>query len=101
MRDVLDGQRDSFLRDGPPPAALRIDRIDRCIGLLVDHQDEIAAAIDHDFGCRPALLSKFTDISGSIGPLKHARDHLRIEADPGQYKIDLTFRSYVPSVVEP
>jgi coniferyl-aldehyde dehydrogenase len=77
MRAVLDGQRASFLRDGPPPAELRIDRIDRCIGLLVDHQNEIAAAIDQDFGCRPALLSKFTDISGSIGPLKHARDHLR------------------------
>ncbi|MEI7780373.1 MAG: aldehyde dehydrogenase family protein, partial [Planctomycetota bacterium] len=77
LRALLDGQRDAFLRDGPPPATLRIDRIERCIGLLVDHQDEIAAAIDHDFGCRPALLSKFTDISGSIGPLKHARDHLR------------------------
>ena len=76
MRSILDAQRAAFLREGPPPVAVRRDRLDRCIGLLVDHQDEIAAAIDRDFGCRPPALSKFTDIWGSIGPLKYARDRL-------------------------
>jgi len=77
MRAILDSQRAAFLREGPPPAAVRRDRLDRCIGILIDHQDELAAAIDHDFGGRPAALSKFTDIGGSIGPLRYARDHLR------------------------
>ena len=77
LRGLLARQREAFLRDGPPPAEVRIDRIDRCIGLLVDHQDAIAAAIDQDFGCRPALLSKFTDVSASIEPLKQVRGQLR------------------------
>lgn len=77
LRELFDRQREAFLRDGPPPAEVRIDRIDRCIGLLVDHQDAIAAAIDHDFGCRPTLLSKFTDVSASIEPLKQVRGQLR------------------------
>ena len=77
LRGVFDRQRRAFLDDGPPSAAVRRDRLDRCIGLLVDHQDELAAAMDRDFGGRPMPLSRFTDISGSIGPLKHARDNLQ------------------------
>jgi coniferyl-aldehyde dehydrogenase len=74
---LLDRQREAFLRDGPPSAEVRIDRIERCIGLLVDHQDAIAAAIDHDFGCRPTLLSRLTDVSASIELLKQVRTNVR------------------------
>ena len=76
MRALLERQRKAFLNDGPPSAEVRIDRINRCIGLLVDHQDEIADALNKDFGSRSSQMSKFTDVSGSIGPLKHSRDHL-------------------------
>jgi coniferyl-aldehyde dehydrogenase len=77
MRTLLDKQRAAYLRDGPPSAEVRIDRIDRCIGLLVDHQDEIADALNKDFGSRSPQMSKFTDVSGSIGPLKHAKESVR------------------------
>ncbi|MFN5757954.1 MAG: coniferyl aldehyde dehydrogenase [Planctomycetia bacterium] len=77
LRSLLARQREAFLRDGPPSAKVRIDRIDRCIGLLVDHQDELAAAVDADFGCRSPLLTKFTDISASLDPLKQARRNVR------------------------
>src|SRR5262245_27640594 len=78
MRAVLDKQRAAYLRDGPPTAEVRIDRIDRCISLLVDHQEEIAEALQKDFGSRPIPMSKFTDVAGSIGPLKHAKANLKI-----------------------
>lgn len=77
LRGLLARQREAFLRDGPPSAEVRIDRIDRCIGLLVDHQDELAAAVDADFGCRSTLFTRFTDVSASIEPLKQARRHVR------------------------
>ena len=77
MRAILDKQRAAYLKDGPPSAEVRIDRIDRCIALLVDHQDEIADALNKDFGSRSPQMSKFTDVSGSIGPLKHAKENLR------------------------
>ena len=72
LRAMLDKQRAAYLHDGPPSAEIRIDRIDRCIGLLVDHQEEIAEALNKDFGSRAVQMSKFTDVAGSIGPLKHA-----------------------------
>jgi len=77
MRAILDKQRAAYLKDGPPSAEIRIDRLDRCIGILVDHQDEIADALNKDFGNRSPQMTKFTDVAGSIGPLKHAKENVR------------------------
>src|SRR5262245_1658278 len=77
MRAILDKQRAAYLKDGPPSAEVRIDRLDRAIGLLVDHAEEIADALNRDFGNRSPQMSKFTDVAGSIGPLKHAKDNLK------------------------
>ena len=77
MKSLLEKQRAAYLKDGPPSAEVRIDRINRCISLLVEHQDEIADALNKDFGSRSPQMSKFTDVSGSIGPLKHARENLK------------------------
>ncbi|WP_296598237.1 coniferyl aldehyde dehydrogenase [Phenylobacterium sp.] len=77
MQGILARQKAAHLRDGAPTAEQRIDRIDRCIGLLVDHRAQIEEAVNQDFGSRSREATAFTDIAGSIGPLKHARDNLR------------------------
>jgi coniferyl-aldehyde dehydrogenase len=45
--------------------------------LLVTHEAKIVRALTADFGARPPEASGITDIAGSIGPLKHAKAHLR------------------------
>jgi coniferyl-aldehyde dehydrogenase len=77
MQDILDRQKAAHLRDGPMSAAKRVDWIDRCVGLLVDHAREIEDALNSDFGDRSKEASAFTDVAGSIGPLKHAKEHLK------------------------
>jgi coniferyl-aldehyde dehydrogenase len=77
MRDVLARQRSAHIKDGPPSSARRIDWIDRAIALIVDNRDTIAEALREDFGHRSVHASLFTDVSGSIGPLKHARAHVK------------------------
>jgi coniferyl-aldehyde dehydrogenase len=77
MTDILARQKAAHLRDGPPSAAVRIDRLDRCVKLLIDYEKQITAAINTDFGNRPAEVTGVTDIAGSIGPLKHAKAHLQ------------------------
>jgi coniferyl-aldehyde dehydrogenase len=74
---LLERQKAAHLRDGPPSAAQRIERIDRCIGLLADHRREIEEALDADFGSRSREGSAFTDIAASIATLKHARAGLK------------------------
>ncbi|MET0937518.1 MAG: coniferyl aldehyde dehydrogenase [Luteibacter sp.] len=76
MHAVLERQKLAQLADGPPSAAVRIDRLDRAIGLLVDHAGEIAEALREDFGHRSVHGSLVTDVAASIEPLKHARKHL-------------------------
>ena len=76
MRDILAKQKAAHLRDGAPSLAKRIDWLDRCIGLLVDYSTEIEQALMADFGARSADATRFTDVAGSIGPLKHAKAHV-------------------------
>ncbi len=77
MLAVLDRQKAAHLRDGAPTAEQRIERLDRCIGLLVDHAKDIQEALNEDFGNRSKDATLLTDVSGSIGPLKHAKENVR------------------------
>ncbi len=76
MNALLAKQKAAHLRDGAPSAEKRIERIDRCINLLIDNRAAIEDALNQDFGSRSREATAFTDIAGSIGPLKHAREHL-------------------------
>src|SRR5579875_1183866 len=76
MHEILARQKAAHIRDGAPSAKLRIDRLDRCIKLLIDYEKEIVAAVNADFGNRPAEVTGVTDVGGSLGPLKHAKAHV-------------------------
>ncbi len=52
LNEILAKQRDAQLKDGAPSAEIRIDRLNRCIGLLVDRRRDIEAALSADFGAR-------------------------------------------------
>jgi coniferyl-aldehyde dehydrogenase len=77
MKALLAKQKAAHLRDGEPSAEKRIERLDRCIALLVENQSAIEDALNTDFGSRSREATAFTDIAASIGPLKHTRDNLR------------------------
>ncbi|MEI7875356.1 MAG: coniferyl aldehyde dehydrogenase, partial [Alphaproteobacteria bacterium] len=76
LNGLLSKQRAAQSRDGAPSAAVRIDRLNRCVALLVDFRGEIEAALEADFGARSRQATAFTDVAASIGSLKHARDHV-------------------------
>ena len=76
MQASLEAQRTSYLNEGMVSASTRIDRIDRAIDALVRHSESISNAMNEDFGCRPRQVNLMTDVSGSIGCLKHCRQNL-------------------------
>ncbi|HEY1561206.1 MAG TPA: coniferyl aldehyde dehydrogenase [Caulobacteraceae bacterium] len=86
MHTLLERQKAAQLRDGAPSAEQRIERIDRCIGLLVDHRVEIEEALNADFGARSKEASAFTDVASSIGTLKHAKANLKAWMKPEKRK---------------
>jgi coniferyl-aldehyde dehydrogenase len=75
LERVLAAQRAAFTAAMPEPLAVRADRIDRAIAMLVDHKDGFAKAVSADFGHRSTEQTLMTDIMPSVGALKQARKH--------------------------
>jgi coniferyl-aldehyde dehydrogenase len=75
MQAILEKQRASFTAAMPEPMALRRDRMDRAIAMLIDHKDSFAKAVSADFGHRSSEQTLMTDIMPSVSAMKHARKH--------------------------
>ncbi len=73
LEALLRAQRAAFHAEGPVSAAVRRDRLDRAIDLLVTSQAAICEAVASDFGQRPAELTRFMDIFPAVHGLKFAR----------------------------
>ncbi len=76
MQRLLEVQRSAFMTSLPVGAALRIDRLNRAIAMMVDHAERWAAAASEDFGHRPRAITMISDVIASINALKHAKKHL-------------------------
>lgn len=88
MRTVLEAQRAAHLREGEPSVAKRKDWLNRCIQLLITHESELVEALNADFGNRSKDMTRLTDIAGSIGPVKYARDNLEKWMRTEKRKVD-------------
>jgi coniferyl-aldehyde dehydrogenase len=86
MKAVLARQKAANIAEGAPSIEQRIERIDRCIKLLIGHETAIVKALNDDFGNRAAAVSGITDVAGSIGPLKHAKANVKAWMRPEKRK---------------
>ncbi|HEX3888858.1 MAG TPA: coniferyl aldehyde dehydrogenase [Phenylobacterium sp.] len=86
MAQVLRRQKAAHIRDGAPTAEQRIDRIDRAIAAVIKHEPAIVKALTQDFGSRAEAVSGITDVGASIGPMKHAKAHLKAWMKPEKRK---------------
>jgi coniferyl-aldehyde dehydrogenase len=77
LQAILDTQRSAFRKEGPVALATRIDRLDRCIALLVDNKEAICEAVNRDFACRSQYVTQMTDIMNSVGSLKFVKKNLK------------------------
>ncbi|PCI34595.1 MAG: coniferyl aldehyde dehydrogenase [Alphaproteobacteria bacterium] len=76
MTDILDRQRAALMADLPVSKAVRVDRLNRAIALLLDHKDDFIAALNEDYGGRTEEVTLFADIVPSVQALKYARNHV-------------------------
>lgn len=66
-------QKAARIAEGPVSLAVRKDRIQRAINMLVKHRDALCEAVNADFGNRPRVVTMMFDLMGSLASLKHAR----------------------------
>jgi coniferyl-aldehyde dehydrogenase len=69
-------QRAAFDADLTVAAAVRRDRLKRCIAMMKAHGEDFAAAMSEDFGHRSLAQSMLTDIAASIAPARQALKQL-------------------------
>jgi coniferyl-aldehyde dehydrogenase len=76
IADALRVQRNGFLRDGPPTAAVRQNRIDRLAALTLENVETISDAMREDFGNRPVQAAIISDLLGSLSDVAFIRRNL-------------------------
>lgn len=86
MQELLDRQRREFLEHGPPSAELRIQRLDRLIASLIEHETRIIDACVSDFGHRSRDTSRWTEVAAVIEGIKYCKKHLRDWVKPERRK---------------
>ncbi len=91
MHALLETQRKAGIKNGPPSYETRIERLDRLIGLLVDHKDEICETLSKDFGHRNSLQSILGDIADGIGCAKYAKANLKKWMKPSKRHAEKPF----------
>ncbi len=88
MRALLDAQRKSFMAELPVSAAIRRDRLERALKLILEHKDGFVKALSDDFGHRSTEMTLVTDIMASVKPIKHALKHFEAWMRPEKRSLD-------------
>ncbi len=88
MAALLQQQRAAFTAELPVGAAVRKDRLQRGVALLLKHKDGFVRTLSDDFGHRSAEMSLVTDIMGSLKPMKHALSHVDAWMRPEKRRLD-------------
>ena len=91
MRRVLEAQRRAFLSHPYPTLAERTDKLRAVKSVLKRYQDEIAAAIDADFGGRSASETRLIEVIGPILQANHALANLRHWMKPSRRRTEVVF----------
>ncbi|GAA5064922.1 coniferyl aldehyde dehydrogenase [Roseibacterium beibuensis] len=76
MENTLALMRKAALAERIPDAATRRGRLDALRRMVKEHRDEIARAIDADFGGRPAQETEILEVVPVLGAIRHARSHV-------------------------
>lgn len=73
---ILEAQRSAFCADGFPDAAVRKDRLLRLAALLRKHDGALCEAARDDFGSRPLLFSRFSEVAAVLGNIQSSIESL-------------------------
>ena len=77
LQVALERQRSAFYAEGLVSLETRLDRLDRCLALIVDHQQEFIDAVNSDFGNRSRHVTLMTDLYTSVSGIKFVKKHLQ------------------------
>jgi coniferyl-aldehyde dehydrogenase len=94
IAQLLAAQRNAVNTSGAVDYATRLDRIERCIQLLIEYKDRFCEAIDQDFNGRHRAVSLMGDIIGPITSFKTVKKHLKKWMKPSRRSAMFPFQLF-------
>jgi len=92
LEAVFARQRSAFAEDPYPSVAQRREQLDHLIQAVLARQDEIAAALDQDFGGRCLAEVRYSEIFVSLQSLRHAKRHLKTWMKPRRVPVAMALQ---------
>ncbi|MBV8596822.1 MAG: aldehyde dehydrogenase family protein, partial [Candidatus Eremiobacteraeota bacterium] len=89
LAGIFERQRAAFSRDTWPDHAARAVRLRLLLRAVLDHREEIAAAVDADFGGRSWHETMFVDVFGVVSLIRYSIANLRRWMRPQRRRVDL------------
>lgn len=84
-------QRAAQLREGPPSAKVRIDRIERLNTMIRERANAFAEAISTDFGNRSLFETALMETAVLLSSIRHVRKNVRWWMEPSHQEVDIAF----------
>lgn len=92
MQDIFQQQRQTCLQVAYPSYEQRCQQLKTLYRMVVEHQDEMAAAISQDFSNRSLDETKLFEVLTSLNGLKHSLKHLRKWMKPSKRQVGILFQ---------
>jgi coniferyl-aldehyde dehydrogenase len=92
MRGLFDRARAAFRREPYPDLHQRMQRLQKLLDLVRQHQDRIAQTISHDFGGRSVHETQLAEIYTLVSSIKYIRKHLHSWMKPQPREVGLQLR---------
>jgi coniferyl-aldehyde dehydrogenase len=99
LKSLLAKQREAFLRDGAPSLAKRRANLLKLKNALLARRAEYQAAIDADFGHRPAHETAIMELMPTAQGIDYLRKNLRRWMRPRSRRVSMTFQPASAKVV--
>ena len=77
LEQTLNKQKIQSRRQTYPSLAIRKDRLDRIIEMMLEYQDQIPVVLSEDFGHRSHMISRFSDVAAVFDAVHYIKKNLK------------------------
>lgn len=92
LQQIYTAQRNACLADSYPSLEQRKQQLHTLYKIVVDHQDDMAAAISRDFSNRSVDETKLFEVMTSLNGIKHSLKHLKRWMKPSKRHVGILFQ---------
>lgn len=92
MQQIFELQKQSFAAQPYPSYEQRKASLQKLSRMILDHQDEIAAAISQDFSNRSSDETRLFEVMTSLNGIKHSLKHLKKWMKPSKREVGILFQ---------